>query len=210
MSGEPGQPQTIPTTREELDADPPRSRDSSCVIVSKGPSTGSCDVKTSTAEKYGYRCPVCGDEVTQDPSGKGFVRHKNIPGCQFERGERDPSPRSDALREDRTARFVSDILVPSEDVPLRDIWRFALTYNGYDRHKNVGNLANKCSRRWSVDNSLPPDLATARAALFYEQRRYHHFGSGPSSSEEQYIRALVGHIRDLSDGTVPGPPDPLP
>ncbi len=47
-------------------------------------------MKTSSAEKYGYRCPKCGDETTQDPSGKGFVRHKTNRKCQFEAGLRDP------------------------------------------------------------------------------------------------------------------------
>jgi ssDNA-binding Zn-finger/Zn-ribbon topoisomerase 1 len=46
-------------------------------------------MRTSTAENNGYRCPRCGDDVTRDPSDKGFVRHKNIPNCDFERGERD-------------------------------------------------------------------------------------------------------------------------
>ncbi len=31
-------------------------------------------MRTSTAEANGYRCPQCGDEVTKDPAGKGFVR----------------------------------------------------------------------------------------------------------------------------------------
>lgn len=43
---------------------------------------------TSTAEANNYTCPVCHDELTEDPSDKGFVRHKNNPDCDFERGER--------------------------------------------------------------------------------------------------------------------------
>jgi hypothetical protein len=171
---------------------------------------GTCEVKTSTAEKNDYRCPVCGDEVTRDLSGKGFVRHKNIPGCQFERGERDPSPYRRFSQAERAAGWKTEIAVPTESASVHEIWRFALTYDGYDRHKDVGNMANGWVRRWRADESLPPDLSTARAALFYEQRRYRHLDRAPGKSEEQYIRALVGRIRDLSGGSVPGPPDPLP
>lgn len=50
-------------------------------------------MKTSSAEKCGFHCPKCKDETTGDPSGKGFVRHKSNPDCDFERGERDaPRP----------------------------------------------------------------------------------------------------------------------
>ena len=47
-------------------------------------------VRTSTAESHGYRCPKCGDELSRDPSKKGFVRHMSMAGCDLERGERDP------------------------------------------------------------------------------------------------------------------------
>ena len=46
-------------------------------------------VRTSTAENNGYRCPECGDELAEDKVGRGWVRHKYIPGCLFEKGEKD-------------------------------------------------------------------------------------------------------------------------
>ena len=46
-------------------------------------------MKTSTAEKHGYICPQCGDELTEDTQGRGFVRHKSNRICQFEKGEKD-------------------------------------------------------------------------------------------------------------------------
>lgn len=50
-------------------------------------------MKTSTAEANNYICPHCGHELTRDPSGKGFVRHKSRdktkPECPVERGLRD-------------------------------------------------------------------------------------------------------------------------
>jgi hypothetical protein len=47
-------------------------------------------VTTSTAEKNNYRCPQCGDSLSEDKAGKGFVRHTTNPDCDFERGQRDP------------------------------------------------------------------------------------------------------------------------
>ena len=44
-------------------------------------------MKTSTAEEEGYVCPKCGQRLSQDLSGKGFVRHLSKNGkdyCDYE------------------------------------------------------------------------------------------------------------------------------
>ena len=46
-------------------------------------------MKTSTAEKNGYICPKCKDELAEDRQGRGYVKHKNNPDCNFEKGEKD-------------------------------------------------------------------------------------------------------------------------
>lgn len=46
-------------------------------------------MRTSTAEKHGYICPQCGDELKKDRKGRGFVAHKTNGKCQFEPGEKD-------------------------------------------------------------------------------------------------------------------------
>ena len=48
--------------------------------------------KTSTAETNDYICPGCGGELCGDHEGRGFVRHKDVPECPFERGEHDDPP----------------------------------------------------------------------------------------------------------------------
>jgi len=55
-------------------------------------------VRTSTAEKYNYRCPACGDGLRQDASGKGFVAHVSNRHCQFEKRQRDDSGSPAAVR----------------------------------------------------------------------------------------------------------------
>jgi|GEM_PF-1003575 len=46
-------------------------------------------VRTSTAERYNYICPECGDGLKQDRKGRGFVAHASNPNCQFEKGQKD-------------------------------------------------------------------------------------------------------------------------
>lgn len=105
------------------------------------------------------------------------------------------------------------LTIPPSVAPWPEIWRFALSYNGYDGHggfDGAAQIGNASAERWSVDGSLPDSLATARAALFFEQRRHRHFDSDPQPEAAAYIRALVDHIRELSGGNLMGPPDPLP
>ncbi|HVX19133.1 MAG TPA: hypothetical protein VHA73_13970 [Acidimicrobiales bacterium] len=49
-----------------------------------------------------------------------------------------------------------------------------------------------------------------RSFLFFEQRRYRHFDGEPKGRSRAYIDALLTAIAELSGGTVPDPPDPLP
>jgi hypothetical protein len=106
-----------------------------------------------------------------------------------------------------------ELHVPETSAPMREIWQFALTYNGYDRHggsPGAAAIGNDAAARWADTGELPEDLATARCALFFEQRRYRHFGTDPQGTKATYIHSLVGRIGDLSGGRVAGPSDPLP
>ena len=106
------------------------------------------------------------------------------------------------------------IPVPPEGAPFyTDITEFALTYNAYNRVsgvRTVAQIGNGARARYRSDGSFPDDLDELRAALFFEQRRYHHFGEGPDGTDLDYIHALVGAIRRISGGTVAGPGDPWP
>ena len=103
--------------------------------------------------------------------------------------------------------------VPEASAAMRELWRFALTYNGYDRHggfQGAADIGNDAAARWADTGELPEDLERARCALFFEQRRYRHFDTDPQGGAATYIRSLVGKIGELSGGRVAGPPDPLP
>ena len=108
---------------------------------------------------------------------------------------------------------MQSVTVPLEDAPWQDIWRFALTYNAYDRlggFDTASEHGNRARDRWNSEQVLPDELDGARAALFFEQRRFRHFDSDPSGEDEVYVRALIALIRQLSGGSLPGPPDSLP
>lgn len=95
--------------------------------------------------------------------------------------------------------------VPPPDAPLGELWRFALTFNGYERlggFEATAELANGARERWNLQSTLPAALDEARCALFFEQRRWRHFGYDPAGEDEQYIRALVQRVLDLSGGQV--------
>ena len=57
-------------------------------------------MKTTTADDNAHRCPDCDDELTGDPSGKGYVRHKTNRDCDYQRGEKDlPTPQPPSTSE---------------------------------------------------------------------------------------------------------------
>lgn len=84
------------------------------------------------------------------------------------------------------ALTLSDI--PSTAASWPDIARFALTFNGYEvwEFEVCAEIAN--ARR---HNSLT-DL---RTCLFFEQRRWRHFGEDPEGEDMAYIREVVEKIR---------------
>lgn len=51
--------------------------------------TEEAEVRTTTAEKVGYVCPKCGDKLSRDRAGKGYVRHLSDSGCRYENGMKD-------------------------------------------------------------------------------------------------------------------------
>ena len=91
-----------------------------------------------------------------------------------------------------------------EDVPYVDpesdeAWmaftRFAFTYDGYERCRNVGAVANGAVARYREDGALPEDPEEIRACLFFEQRRWRHFGVPPDAETWRYLNALLDELR---------------
>ena len=75
--------------------------------------------------------------------------------------------------------------IPSPEADYFDISEFALTFDGYEL-PNCAELANSRTAK---------TLSEIRAILFFEQRRFRHFGYYPKGDDLVYIRTLIQDIR---------------
>jgi hypothetical protein len=86
--------------------------------------------------------------------------------------------------------------LPSPDADGTEVWRFADTFNGF---KYWGPL-DRCAEvadQYFYDQQRDADLTELRTSLFFECRRWHHFGELPDWHESQYVRGLVEKIRAM-------------
>ena len=86
--------------------------------------------------------------------------------------------------------------IPAADAGYDQISRFALSFNGYDRIKDIALFANKTAAGFNAEPSVVSKLTLSelRACLFYEQRRHHHFGEVPVGADRDYINILIREI----------------
>ena len=94
--------------------------------------------------------------------------------------------------------------LPAPDAAWRSIGRFALSFNGYEYWgsvKKCGDVANPAAEVYYSDKVLPNSLTELRTCLFFEQRRWRHFGYDPDEETMDYIHALVEGIREKVRGT---------
>jgi hypothetical protein len=80
---------------------------------------------------------------------------------------------------------------------------FALSYDGYAYWDDLATLAGSVLQRWTRRRSLPDTLDELRGCLFYEQRRWHHFGEEPSGRSAEYMWAMVNAIGALASPVKP-------
>jgi len=78
---------------------------------------------------------------------------------------------------------------PDEASSLGAILEFALSYNAYEVHGSSHAAAQIANRRASRT------LDDLRTCLFFEARRWRHFGEDPDAEAERYIRGIVRKIR---------------
>lgn len=83
--------------------------------------------------------------------------------------------------------------VPAAEADWETIQRFALTFDGYA----ASGSSDKCAE---VANARRHgSLTELRTCLFFEQRRWRHFGEDPDAEAMQYIRDVLGKIRSRVD-----------
>jgi hypothetical protein len=81
--------------------------------------------------------------------------------------------------------------LPRPDADWAEIWRLANTFNGY---KHWGSF-ERCAE--VANQQLGSTLTELRTCLFFECRRWHHFGDEPDEDDSPYIRGLVEKIREM-------------
>ena len=85
--------------------------------------------------------------------------------------------------------------VPGLDADLDEIIVFAHTFDAYEYHGSFEAAAEIANRHAS------DTLTDLRTCLFFEIRRWRHFGQDPDPEADRYIRGLVAEIRRrVSDG----------
>jgi hypothetical protein len=104
-------------------------------------------------------------------------------------------------------------MVPRRGESWEAVSDFALSYDGYGYWDDLPTLAGRVLQGWTRRRSLPSTLDELRGCLFYEQRRWHHFGEDPSGRSADYMWAVVDAIGALASPHIStmGPiPDPRP
>jgi hypothetical protein len=76
-----------------------------------------------------------------------------------------------------------------------------LSYDGYAYWDGLPELAARSLRVWTRDRALPTSVDEVRGCLFYEQRRWHHFGDNPHGRSAEYVWALLDTLRVLVSST---------
>jgi hypothetical protein len=78
---------------------------------------------------------------------------------------------------------------------IRHIFEYALTFDGYEYAKahfalECGDLANARAAVFQTTGQWPGTFEELRCCLFFEQRRWRHFGEEPTGDNLQKLRAL--------------------
>jgi hypothetical protein len=108
----------------------------------------------------------------------------------------------DVLRK-KPGEVPNECLTESAVPPVTASWQtivgFALTIDGYKAigQKECGQLANRVKSEFSRNAASVETLSLneLRSCLFFEQRRFNHFGREPQDADRIFINALLEAIR---------------
>jgi hypothetical protein len=107
-----------------------------------------------------------------------------------------PKPAADQPDATKPAEIASRPTDPQLD--WGTIQRLALSYNGYEASGSFGSCAdigNGMADRFAKEHKVEGATEDLRTALFFEQRRWRHYGDAPDEDSMVYIRALVDELR---------------
>ena len=92
-------------------------------------------------------------------------------------------------------------LEPTADVSdIQAIWDYALTVNGYsyaslELRRECGDLANERVSGFENNGVWEGSFEELRCCLFFEQRRWRHFGIDPDGNELLQVQKLFLAVR---------------
>jgi len=84
--------------------------------------------------------------------------------------------------------------IPASDANWRSIAEFAHSFNGYSAWGSFEKCAEIASARRNGT------LTELRTCLFFEERRWHHFGELPDEQAMDYIGGVLSKIRAKVEG----------
>lgn len=93
----------------------------------------------------------------------------------------------DTIPNDRLTRAM----VPRSNATWSTIAEFALTFDGYEANGSFEKCAEIANAR------RHETLTDLRTCLFFEQRRWRHFGEEPDDDALRYLRSIVDSIRAM-------------
>jgi hypothetical protein len=118
--------------------------------------------------KHRYRCPVCGDALKHDTTGRGYVAHVSNPRCKFEKGEKDPVgvAVSSASSSANALPGFPRLLMDARGVAMQFSWVSHDTFQqGIERHWKVDAEGRVDGRSvcwlycWAKSGMSRPDVA---------------------------------------------------
>lgn len=139
-----------------------------------------------------------GETVLKD-SCRYLVRRKH--SFFLEEGQEAPEPFLPEQRHETDPDLAHEMWLPPNDqiTDLYTIFLYGLTAGGYDYARKqwgieCGDLANEKLKQYHETGKWEGTFDELRCCLFFEQRRYHHFGERPEGDDAKAILGLYQAI----------------
>lgn len=141
---------------------------------------------------------TCGETALKD-SCRYLVRRKH--SLFLENGREAPEPFLTNQQHETDPNLAHEMWLPPNDqiTDLGTIFLYGLTAGGYDYAREqwgteCGDLANEKLKQYNETGKWEGTFEELRCCLFFEQRRYHHFGEGPEGDGVKAIMDLYQTI----------------
>lgn len=122
-------------------------------------------------------------------------REDDAGGQSMEGGQSaEGGPSTERQARSRSAPLIP---VPGPEASLAELDDFALTYNGYTVHRDLGTvarIAKQVEQEWN-EGRLTTDVDRLRTTLFYHQRWGHWDEYAPTLPERPVVVAVMAQLR---------------